>query len=311
MPDNKTSVCITGASGMIGGHIFCKLRDMGYHAKVLTRHSNFFDSSAEVITGDICDLNTVKLFLENSEFVFHCAGELNVQSKMWAVNVKGTENLINVASQNPVKYFCYLSSAGVTGKYSGKLVDENTPCNPMNQYEKSKYAAEKIVANGIPGCSTVILRPTNVIDEYRVGALEYPVRNSLFDMVKVFVKGGEHAHIIHASDVADAAIFLMFKKFHRTNCFIVSCDEDKFNTYGELWSLYKNINRTKSCETVKSVFHLPEIVTYSFRRIFRGHCNRGIIRYSMAKLKSEGFTPSLGVVGAVKKVFNFKRYQQQ
>ena len=302
MVNINSKICITGASGMIGRRIFRKLSDMGYHVKVLTRQSAYADSRAEVITGDICDFNTVKLFLENAEIVFHCAGELNDQSKMWAVNVKGTENLFNAASKSTVKYFCHMSSAGVIGKFSGKLVDEGTPCTPMNQYEKSKYAAEKIVANGIPGCSTVILRPTNVIDVYRLGALGYPIRNSLIDLIKVFVKGGENAHIIHASDVADAAIYLMDKQFNRPVCFIVSCDEERYSTFGELWSLYNYVSRKNSCENVRSMLHLPEIVTYFFRRMLRGNCNRGNIRYSMTKLKYEGFTPSLGVVGTVKKI---------
>lgn len=305
----NSTICITGASGTIGRHIFRKLLDMGYHTRVLTRHFAHSDCRTEVVTGDICDLNTVKKFLHNAEIVFHCAGELKDQSKMWAVNVKGTENLLNAASKNSIRYFCYMSSVGVIGKYNGKLVDEDTPCIPINLYEKSKYAAEKLVAEGITGCSTVILRPTNVIDEYRVGALEYPIRNSLIDLIKVFVKGGEYAHIIHASDVADASIFLMFKKFERPACFIVSCDEEKYNTYGELWSLYKKETRTKSYKNVKSLPHLPIIVPYVIRKIFRGHCNSGNIRYSMVKLKAEGFKPSIGLVGAVKRISKFNKDQ--
>lgn len=298
----NSTICITGASGTIGRHILIKLHDLGYHIRVLTRHSSFSDRRIDVIKGDIRDLNTVKKFLNKTEIIFHCAGEIEDQSEMWAVNVKGTENLMIAAENNSIKHLFYISSVGVIGKHRGKLVNEDTPCNPLNQYEKTKYAAERIVAKGITGCSTVILRPTNVIDEYRVGALKFPISNSFIDLLKMFVIGGENAHVIHASDVADAAIFLMYKKFIRPICFIVSCDEEKYNTYGELWSLYKKGARIKSYKEVRSLPHLPIIVPYTFRRILRGYCNRGDIIYSMAKIKGEGFKATMGVVGAVESI---------
>lgn len=303
----NSTICITGASGMIGRHILRKLQNLGFRVRVLTRNFNFSDSKAEVVTGDICDLDTVKKFLKSAEIIFHCAGELKNQSKMWAINVKGTYNLLQVANKNSIKFFCHLSSAGVIGKIDGKLADENTPCTPLNLYEKSKYSAEKLFEAGISICNTAILRPTNVIDEHRVGALEYPIRNTLADLIKVFIKGGECAHIIHASDVADAAIFLMNKEFNSPGYFIVSCDEEKYNTYSELWSLYKNIPFANSSKNIESIPHLPIIIPYIFRRMIKGKCNRGDVRYSSAKLRATGFKTSLGVIGAVNSIAEFHK----
>jgi nucleoside-diphosphate-sugar epimerase len=302
MAEPHTPICVTGASGMIGLHICRKLLDMGYSTKVLTRSSHFSDQRAEVFTGDLCDYNSISRFIENAEMLFHCAAELNDDSKMWEVNVKGTEMLLKAASQVSVKYFCYLSSAGVVGKCNRTWVDEDTPCNPQDMYEKSKYVAEKIVAEGIPRCSTVILRPTNVIDDYRAGAIEYSIRSSLIDRIKVFVKGSECAHIVHAEDVADAAIYFINSRFEKPELFIVSCDHERFNTFGGLWSLYKAIERGQPVEEIEPMIHLPIIVPYLLRSLWRGTGNLGNVRYSSEKLLSTGFCYSHGIEGAIRRI---------
>lgn len=306
MADLPNNICVTGASGLIGRHICRKLHQMGYRTRVLTRSAHFRDIRSEVFTGDLCDFKSISKFLENTEIVFHCAAELHDESKMWQVNVKGTEMLLKASSQISIKYFCYLSSAGVVGKCKGNWVDEDSPCSPQNMYEKSKYVAEKLVKKGIPGCSTVILRPTNVIDDNRPGAIEYPIRSSFIDIVKVFVKGGEYAHIIHASDIADAAIFCMNLKFENPNCFFVSCDDDSMNTFAGIWSLYKAEVKKKP-PNIKQIPHLPVIVPHILRKLLRGNTNNGHVRYSMAKLNAEGFKLSLGLPGAVKSVFEHNR----
>jgi nucleoside-diphosphate-sugar epimerase len=302
MADPHATICVTGASGMIGLHICRKLHDIGYSTKVLTRSSHYLDGRAEVFTGDLCNFNSICRFLENAEMLFHCAAELHDDSKMWKVNVKGTELLLKAASQVSVKYFCYLSSAGVVGKCHGTWVDEDTPCNPQNSYEKSKYAAETLVAEGISGCSTVILRPTNVIDDYRTGAIEYPIRSSLIDRIKVFVKGSECAHIVHAEDVADAAVYFTNTHFEKPVHFFVSCDHERFNTFAGLWSLYKAIQQGRSIEGIDPVIHLPVIIPHILRRLWRGAGNYGNIRYSSEKLLSTGFRYRLGVEGAVRRI---------
>lgn len=302
MADPSPIICITGASGMIGLHICRKLLDMGYHTRILNRSSHFPDLRAEVFNGDLCDFNSIGRFLENAKMIFHCAAELHDDSKMWQVNVKGTELLLKAASQVSVKYFCYLSSAGVIGKCDGNWVDENTPCNPQNAYEKSKYAAEQIVAAGIAKCSMVILRPTNVIDDYRAGAIEYPLRSSLIDRIKVFIKGSECAHIVHAEDVADAAMYFMNARFETPAHFFVSCDHERFNTFGGLWSLYKAMQQGRSSEGIYPVIHLPIIIPYILRRLWRGSGNYGNLRYSSEKLLSTGFRYRLGVEGAVRRI---------
>ena len=131
---------------MVGRKIVQRLLLRRYSVRILTRKSNFDNPAVEVFTGDLEDEKVLKLFLSNADLLFHCAAELHDKFKMWDVNVRGTERLLKIANDTSIKYLCYLSSAGVVGQTSVKWVDEKTTCNPQNTYEKSKWAAEQIVA---------------------------------------------------------------------------------------------------------------------------------------------------------------------
>lgn len=302
MHKSKTIACVTGASGMVGSKIVQRLTLQGYKVRALSRSKQFDDTDVELFCGGLEDEEVLKYFLYNAGLLFHCAAKLYDASKMWDVNVLGTERLLRLAKESNIRYFCYLSSAGVIGLTDSQLVDEKGQCNPQNHYEKSKWAAEKLVAKGIDNCSTVILRPTDVVDEQRPGALALPIRSNWRDRLTVFLKGNECAHIVHAEDVADAATYFINSSFEKPVCFFVSCDHEQFNTFGGLWSLYKAIQQDRSVEEIRPKISLPIIIPYILRRLWRGSGNYGNIRYSSEKLLSTGFRYRLGVEGAVRNI---------
>jgi nucleoside-diphosphate-sugar epimerase len=298
----KGIVAVTGGSGMVGLKITQKLLYDGYEVRILTRNKSFRDDRAQVYFGDLENIDILKVFLKDVKYLFHCAAELRNESKMWNVNVSGTEKILNLISESSITYFCYLSSAGVIGLTDDRIVDENSKCDPQNYYEKSKWAAEELVAKGIDNCSTVMLRPTDVIDEQRPGALKLPIKSGWRERILVFLKGNECAHIVHAEDVADAAIYFINSSFEKPACFFVSCDHERFNTFSGLWSLYKAIQEGQSVEKIRTKIYLPIIIPYILRRLWRGSCNYGDVRYSSEKLLSMGFRYRLGVEGTVRNI---------
>ena len=300
MDNSKTIACVTGGTGMVGQRIVLRLISDGYTVRVLSRGEGFSDSRVEHYRGGLEDESVLRNFVSCARMLFHCAAELNNEAQMWAVNVKGTERLLNEIKGTDIRYFCYLSSAGVVGRTNLKWVNEDSPCDPQNAYEKSKWAAEQLVAQGIEGCSVVILRPTDVISEDKPGALTLPLKSSYMDVLKVFVKGGECAHIVHADDVADVALYFSTRHFNSPQCFFVSCDHEPLNTFAGLWALYKSYIRKRTDGKVRKMPHLPLIIPYLARKIWRGTGNRGDVRYSSEKLLSEGFHYRLGVKEAVK-----------
>lgn len=307
LSDNGIIACVTGATGLIGRRIVERLRSKDQHVRILTRGDKPEDQNISVYRGGLENENILRSFLHKATHVFHCAAEIHDVSKMWAVNVHGTERLFQLAYEARVKFFCFVSSAGVIGRTSCKFVTEHVTCNPCNTYERSKWATENIVHRGIPQCRIVIIRPTNVVADEAPGALCLPMRSTISDYLNVFLKGGECAHIVHAGDVADAAIHLESHAGLDPSCFFVSCDHEPFNTYAGLWALYKAIERNQPVQKMSSVVHLPIIIPFFLRYIFKGSGNLGNVRYSSEKLLSTGFRFRLGVEGTVRRIVSLQQ----
>ena len=307
MPKEKYVACVTGATGIIGNRIVRLLLENENVVRVATRKRRYMHSNADVYTGDIVDESFLDEFIAGADLVFHCAAELNDESKMWDVNVEGTRKILKTAKNHKISFFCHMSSAGVVGRTNIKWVDERATCRPQNNYEKSKWEAEKLAVKGIEGCKMVILRPTNVIDEERPGVIGRLMNQSWITRLEIFIKGGECTHIIHAEDVAAAAMYFVSHKFNPPRCFFVSCDHEPLNTFAGLWSLYNAIQNRKPVDSVRPIKHLPIFIPFILRRLVREHSNKGDVRYSSKKLLSEGFKFTLGLEGAIKRVINAER----
>lgn len=299
MLQSKKLACVTGGSGMVGKKIADALLRLGYRVKVLSRQHPCVDvqagHQAEVIEGDLRDESTLAQFFSGAELVFHCAAELHDQLLMWDINVEGTKNVLKFCKAEQVKYFCYLSSAGVVGKTNESLVFENSACCPQNMYERSKWAAEQLVNEGIQGASVVVLRPTNVIDDERPGALLLGKNKDLKNRLKLFLKGGESAHLVHAEDVARAATHFIGSSFEQPECFFVSCDHEPHNTFAGVAGVYKSHILNKQRASVREPFHVPLLIPYLIRRLTRGGGNIGSVKYSSKKLMEHGFSFKYGL----------------
>lgn len=301
MVNQKQIACVTGASGMIGSRIVEKLLVLGYHVRVLTRRP-YSHPDVEVFCAGLSDLAILDAFVSNANLIFHCAAELRDESIMQSVNVQGAKQISQLVARHGIQYFCHLSSAGVIGKTNSKWVDELTPCDPQNPYERTKYEAEGFVSRAIHGCSTVILRPTNVIDETHLGELRLPVSGTLKSKLIAFFKGAECAHIVHAEDVADAAIFFITRPSLTPRTFFVSIDNDPLNTVANLWPLWNLEVSGRNSGTFKPLFHLPMLIPFLIRSVFGRSGNLGDVRYSSDKLKAEGFVYKFDVRSAVRRI---------
>jgi nucleoside-diphosphate-sugar epimerase len=295
--------CVTGATGMIGRRIVSRLLTLGYQVRVLTRR-NYDNQQVSVCKASLSNEVALDSFISSADVVFHCAAELQDESKMWQVNVTATEKITELVRKYNIKYYCFLSSAGVVGRTSVELVDESTPCHPQNRYEETKLEAEKLVVQRIEGCNTVILRPTNVVDSEHLGDLSLPIDGSIVSRLKAFVKGGECAHIVHADDVADAAMFFLDRASSPTpRTFLVSIDDDPLNTVSNLWSLYRKIACDRKCSSLPLPLYFPIIVPYVIRFLLGKPGNSGLVKYSSKLLTSAGFVYSFGVKKTVEDIF--------
>ena len=110
------TIAITGATGFIGGVLANRLA-ADYRIRVLVRPASAHrlpgDLRAEVISGNLDDVESLRQLVKGADSIVHCAGAVRgaEQIDFNLVNVDGTTRLVQTASgQEKVPRFLLLSS---------------------------------------------------------------------------------------------------------------------------------------------------------------------------------------------------------
>lgn len=205
-------VAITGGTGFIGKKLVSHLVERGDTVRLLTRSSATVGTSAllEIYKCDLVavEINELSSMLEGVDVLYHCAGQLTNTSLMRELHVNATRKLVEAASGR-IKHWVQLSSVGVYGPVSEGSVTEETPLNPVGDYEITKTESDRIVVEAANrgAFSYSILRPSNVFGA-DMG------NQSLFGMVDMINKGlfffigkpGASANYIHVDNVVEGLI---------------------------------------------------------------------------------------------------------
>ncbi len=126
----------------------------------------------KLITGDLA---ATRVDLAGLDAVVHAAGlghRRGVAPAVWrSANVEAAVNMARLAKAARVRRFVLISTAHVHGRVHPKIVTDETPPNPMDDYAASKLEAERAVAE-IFGDGLSILRPVAVIGPHCPGNLQ-------------------------------------------------------------------------------------------------------------------------------------------
>ena len=121
---------VTGGAGFIGSNLCEAILKMGYKVRCLDNLSTGFleniqpfmsHENFEFIEGDITDLETCMKACKDVDYVLNQAAWGSVPRSIEMplfyeeVNIRGTLNMMEAASQNNVKKFVYASSSSVYG----------------------------------------------------------------------------------------------------------------------------------------------------------------------------------------------------
>ncbi|MDX2257495.1 MAG: GDP-mannose 4,6-dehydratase [Hyphomicrobiaceae bacterium] len=150
-------VLVTGGAGFIGSHLVDALLADGHEVRVLDDLSvgsrgNLAEAEATgrltFVLGSITDPATVAAAVEGTSHVFHLAVQcvrrsLRLPIESHDVNATGTLLLLEAARAAKVDRFVYCSSSEVYGNAStGRLLEDQTVCQPMTVYGAAKLAGE-------------------------------------------------------------------------------------------------------------------------------------------------------------------------
>jgi nucleoside-diphosphate-sugar epimerase len=291
MPGDFAGVLVTGGTGFVGRSLVAKLVADGHSVRILSRRGNGPQHpKISMFRGDLTSHRDLKAAIEGCKAVFHCAAEKTDQDIMRAVNVTATRTLFELSRDMQIRYFCQVSSVGVIGRTRLKLVDESAACNPMNEYEATKLAAEEVVRGGLGDGRVVILRPTNI---FGPATLQPMLQRSFRSQFRAFLKGNECAHLVYIDDVVAAAMYRMqAAPAKAAEIFIVSSDEEPGNAHRDI--------QTFLASRVPTAPRPPELtaplfVPYSARLLRHGKTNYGDVLYSSGKIKRAGFNFPFGL----------------
>lgn len=169
-------VLVTGATGFVGYHVAKLLLEKGLPVRALVRSKESAVSlrrlGVETVTGDVRDFGSLTRALKGCSQLYHLAADYRLwvpdPEVMYAINVKGTRNIINAALARDVERIIYTSTVGtLAASAEGIPADENTPVSfgdMVGHYKRSKYIAEREVCASIErGVPVVVVHPSTPV----------------------------------------------------------------------------------------------------------------------------------------------------
>jgi len=179
---------VTGGAGFIGSHIAEALLDQGESVRVLDnlatgRETNLaaLQGRAQLIRGDLRNLEAVRAAVEGVEVVFHQGALASVPRSIadpvtsLEININGTQNVLLAARDAGVRRVVYASSSSIYGNTPTLPKHEQMQPHPVSPYGIHKLTGELLceVFTSIYGLETVALRYFNVFGPRQDPTSEY------------------------------------------------------------------------------------------------------------------------------------------
>ncbi len=182
-------ILVTGGTGLVGGHLLYRFRESETPIIAIYRTEDSIKKTRTIfesygagnarfvdqftwIQADLLDIPSLEDAMQGVTRVYHCAAALGGMSfeKMTTINVTGTEKLINIAIENQIEKFCYVSSIAALGNPIGnQSITEEDFFNPdavNTDYAITKYTAEMEVWRASQeGLKVVIVNPGVILGE--------------------------------------------------------------------------------------------------------------------------------------------------
>lgn len=229
-------ILVTGSAGLLGRCLTDKLLDQGRSVRALVHKHSLQKQHPllEEVRGDIADVVFLEEVLEGVEQVYHCAGVVSFNpadtGRMYHVNVKGTESLVNACLHKQVCRFIHVSSVSVLDRYKEDgLINESISDNnkqPMSKYGETKWKAEMEVWRGMEeGLDAVIVNPSIILGAGNWQESSAAIFKTVYDGLDWYTGGS--TGFVDVNDVADAMILLMASDISQQR-FILSAENRSF-----------------------------------------------------------------------------------
>ena len=211
-------VCVTGGTGFTGAALVERLLDLGHEVKVLDKNPGIAldklkQKGAQILIGSVTNRDEVKASVTGCEVVFHVAAafrELNVlDSVYYEANVEATcivaEESINAGARKLI----YCSTQGVHGHIDNPPGDEESPIEPEDYYQQTKYEGEIALQEYKDQIEYCILRPTAIYGPGDPARYLMIYRRANKGKFMMFGNGETFYHPLYIDNLVDAFILSM------------------------------------------------------------------------------------------------------
>lgn len=214
---------VTGGGGFIGSSLAHRLVVEGHDVRVLDSFLTGFPEAvpadAELVEGDLRDLEVVRRAVDGTEVVFHQAAIRSVPRSVDdpvlvdGCNVRGTLHVLVAAQDAGVRKVVYASSSSVYGDQEADPLREDLRPEPISPYGVSKLAGELYCRTWtkMTGLPTVSLRYFNVFGPRQRKESEYAAVFPAFiaallagDAPEVHWDGEQSRDFTYIDDVVEA-----------------------------------------------------------------------------------------------------------
>ena len=210
----KFKIGITGASGLIGSKLCEFYSSHGHEVSIITRAKRKINfKNLKIYETDLSnpDIQIIKKFTKNIDFLFHLASELKEDSKMVSTNYESTKLFVDILV-NTKTTLVYMSSIGVFDFNFNKVITEHSEKKQINKYEKTKFLSEKYIYGLKKKLKFIIIRPSIILDlKMKSNIIKNLIAlNSL--KIRPKISHSVLANFVLSSDVINALIELSKEK---------------------------------------------------------------------------------------------------
>jgi nucleoside-diphosphate-sugar epimerase len=216
--DQPKTIFITGATGLVGGHVVEEALRRGHLVRALVRSTSdtrWLDQwTVEKISGDLADARALQLGVTGADWVFNCAakvGDWGALEEFRKLNVEALDLLLDAASAAKIRRFVHVSSLGVYEGRDHYGTDETVApaVNSLDAYTRSKTEAETLVLKyhrerGLPAA---VVRPGFIYGERDRTVLPKLLTNLRRGTFAYFGSGEQALNCIYAKNLVHG-IFL-------------------------------------------------------------------------------------------------------
>lgn len=226
---------VTGAAGTVGNYVVPLAEAAGYRviASDITAKGVQQPVRGEVRAGDLRDRPFVDALVRGCDHVIHTAALLDVGAPVSALHEVNTDvvaRLYDAAARAGAKRFVQISSAMLYAPHQGKPLTEEAAIEPRGDHGRSKLSAEEILRaheGELPAWT--ILRAAPLYGRrgrhFAAALLAVGPVTRLMTPVLPRPRGGPVATLVHAEDVARAAVFVLERDDTKYQIYNVA-DED-------------------------------------------------------------------------------------